>query len=130
MVEAGNGSLGVSFESKLKLEFHAAKVTSDAGLLAYRELDEAIGLTAMADEYLKDRCGSTCYARRASPSRALEHAHGAYELDPGGRLFKFRRGVPQTASPVESTSALGHDAIVRFNRQSVIFFELFFRSRV
>jgi hypothetical protein len=38
-------ALRVQFDGKLKLEFHGAKITSDAGLLPFRELDEAFRLT-------------------------------------------------------------------------------------
>ena len=52
--ESISGFLRVDFDRRLKLQFHGAKLSSDGGLLLYRGLDEALGLTRMVSWELRD----------------------------------------------------------------------------
>jgi hypothetical protein len=59
MGDCQNEDLRVNFDRRLKLKFLGTQITTDAGLLAYRELDEALGLTELGAEVLTDsRLGS------------------------------------------------------------------------
>ena len=54
MGDCQKSALRVDFDRMLKLKFLGSQVTTDAGLLAYRELDEALGLTALSADALQD----------------------------------------------------------------------------
>jgi hypothetical protein len=52
--DATSGPIRLSFNPQLRVEFQGATVTSDAGLLLPRELDERLGLSALIERYLTD----------------------------------------------------------------------------
>jgi len=55
MGDGEKAPLRLQFNPNVRLEFHGSTMTSDAGLLPIRDLDEALGLTRIASDYLQDR---------------------------------------------------------------------------
>jgi len=107
--------LRLDFDRRLKPEFHGSRVTSDAGLQAYRELDDALGLTVMVgDELVDPRTGKNDqHAMKGLFRQSVFGRLGGYEdanatdrlgRDPATRWIVGRRAVAKAAA---STSQMG-----------------------
>jgi hypothetical protein len=114
MGEARKDAYRLDFDRKLKVEFHGTKVTSDAGLLAYRELDDALELTASMDSEIRDiRTGkNTQHGIAALLRQSIYSRLAGYEdtndaerlaLDPAMRHVAGGRAIERSAA---STSAM------------------------
>jgi hypothetical protein len=81
MGERRKDALRVKFDRKLKIELHGTKVTSNAGLLAYRELHEALGSTTMIESESCDnpRDKNTQYSIGALPGQSINSRLSCYE---------------------------------------------------
>ncbi len=107
--------LRVGFDRRLKLEFHGSKITSDAGLLAYRELDEVLGLIDLGGAALSDlrRGKNTRHLLTGLLRQSVYGRLAGYEdvndaerlsLDPAMRAIVDRKGLDRCAA---STNQMG-----------------------
>ena len=95
--ESESGAIRLDFDRRLLVQFRGSALTSDAGLLAYRELDDALGPTAMASETLAD-------ARTGKNGR---HAlAGLFRQSVFGRLAGYK--------DVNDAERLRHDPAMRW----------------
>ena len=93
--ESESDARRLDFDRRLMVQFRGSVVTSDAGLLAHRELDHALGLTAMASDVLAD--ARTCKNGRQA---------GLFRQSVFGRLAGYE--------DVNDAERLRHDPAMRW----------------
>lgn len=124
MGESYKRGLSVQFDGRLRLEFHGSRVTSDAGLLAYRELDCTLGLTEMAGELFRDqRTGkNTRHSLVAQFRQSLFSRVAGYEdtndadrlcVDPAMRYVVGGRACEQQAASTSQMSRFETDVLTQ-----------------
>ena len=115
MGEARKDALRVGFDRAVKLDFHGAKVSSDAGLFPYRDLDDATSLTESGAVDLFDfRTGSNIqHSMKALLRQSIYSRLAGYEdvndaqrlsVDPVMRHIVGERATDKQAA---STSQVG-----------------------
>ena len=115
MGESINPRATLRFDRRVRLEFRGATITSDAGLLACRELDDALGLTETANECLQESRGGRNVQHRLvgllrqsvySRLAGYEDTNDAERLaqDPTMRIIVGRRDTDRSAASTNTMS--------------------------
>jgi hypothetical protein len=120
-----NESIKLLFDRRLRLEFRGAKITTDAGLLAVRELDEVMGLADMAGDFIADkRTGKniqhqvtgllrqSVYARLAGYEDTNDHE--ALARDPAMRALIGKRALDRTAASSGTVSRFETEILTQY----------------
>jgi hypothetical protein len=123
MGESKSSYFRAGFNQKLKVGFKGAQVTSDGGLVAIREMDQHLGLTRIAGEYLKDtRYGKNIQHQMEGLLRQSVYSRlGGYEdtndaeglrKDPGMRAIIGDRALEKTGA--------GETTVGRFEKEILL----------
>ena len=115
MGESSDTLLKLQFDRRVRLDFRGATITSDAGLLACRELDAALGLTETANDYIHESHTGRNVQHRLLPllrqsvySRlaGYEDTNDAERLaqDPAMRVIVGWQGTDKQAASTNTTS--------------------------
>jgi len=128
MGEKTKEALKLQFDKRLRLEFHGARITSDAGLLACRELDGALELTEAAPTYLRETRGGrnvqhelvpllrqSVYSRLAG----YEDTNDAVRLarDPAMQVVIGRRALEKQAAGTNTLSRFETEVLITEENQ-------------
>ena len=123
MGEKAKEALKLQFDKRLRLEFHGARITSDGGLLACRELDGALKLTEVAPTYLRETRGGrnvqheivpllrqSVYSRLAG----YEDTNDALRLakDPAMQAVVGRRALEKQAASTNTLSRFETEVLI------------------
>jgi len=123
MGEKDQQALKLLFDRRLRLEFHGARITSDAGLLACRELDGALGLMEKGATYLRETRGGRNVQHELMPllrqsvySRlaGYEDTNDAVRLarDPAMQVAVGRRALEKQAASTNTLSRFETEVLV------------------
>ncbi len=111
MGDATSAPIRLSFNPQLRVEFRGATVTSDAGLLLPRELDERLGLHTLIERHLADpRTGHNRQFPLPDLFRQSIYSHLDAPLVRDGRP-RGGAELPRPCSPQHSSDPARRDAI-------------------